>query len=340
VLCGVHHVVQDPRTVGYRTILDVGGGDTGDHAISDTASAFLRGRKAETEPFFLAVGFGSTHRPYPEPGPEDDPRFIRLPAPIPDAAETRRDMAGYGASVRRLDECMGGVFDALEDAGLAGDTLVVCTTDHGIAFPYMKCNLTAHGTGVMLILRGPGGYAGGVVSDALVSHLDVFPTLCEAAGLPYPDWLQGTPLPTADDADSPERKTVYSEVNYHAAYEPMRAVRSARWNYIRRFGDFRRPMLANIDDSPAKSYLVERGLGNRRLADEELYDLVFDPEERNNVAGAERHAGTLSEMRKHLERWMRETGDPLLDGPVPMASGARYNLPTDDSPKIPAHTAR
>src|SRR5262249_35133417 len=71
--------------------------------------------------------------------------------------------------------------------------LVICTTDHGIAFPGMKCNLTDHGTGVLLILRGPGLPAGAVV-DAMVTHLDVFPTVCDLTGVARPDWLQGASL--------------------------------------------------------------------------------------------------------------------------------------------------
>ena len=55
----------------------------------------------------------------------------------------------------------------------------------------MKCNLTDHGIGVYLIMRGPGGFTGGKVSDALVSHLDLFPTICDVAGVKHPTWLQG-----------------------------------------------------------------------------------------------------------------------------------------------------
>ena len=85
-------------------------------------------------------------------------------------------MAAFKASARVLDEGVGAVLDALDDAGLADNTLVICTTDHGPAFPAMKCNLTDHGIGVMLIMRG-GGFTGGRVLDTMISHVDVFP-LC------------------------------------------------------------------------------------------------------------------------------------------------------------------
>ena len=78
---------------------------------------------------------------------------------------------------------MGGVLDALEETGLADNTLVICTTDHGIAFPRMKCHLTDAGMGVMLMIRGPGGFEGGRVIDGMVSHIDIFPTICERLGI-------------------------------------------------------------------------------------------------------------------------------------------------------------
>ena len=69
-------------------------------------------------------------------------------------------MAAFAQSAEILDNGVGAVLGALESAGLAQNTLVISTTDHGIAFPGMKCNLTVHGTAVYLIMRGPGGLPG------------------------------------------------------------------------------------------------------------------------------------------------------------------------------------
>ena len=101
-------------------------------------------------------------------------------------------MAAFKASARSLDQGIGAVLHGLHDFGLVEDTLVVCTTDHGIAFPGAKATLYDRGIGVMMLMRGPGGFSGGKVIDAMVSHLDVYPTLCELAGVEPPDWLQGT----------------------------------------------------------------------------------------------------------------------------------------------------
>ena len=69
-----------------------------------------------------------------------------------------------------------------------------CTTDHGLAFLSMKCNLTDHGIGVMLIMRGPGGFTDGKVCDAMVSHIDVLPTICDLLDIARPEGVQGSSM--------------------------------------------------------------------------------------------------------------------------------------------------
>ena len=77
------------------------------------------------------------------------------------------------------------------------------------------------------------------------------------------------------------------------------------------------------------------------LAEEQLYDLVFDPNEAANRAGDPRHADTLAELRARLTRWMEETGDPILEGPIPEPPGATISRPDDVDPKaLWAYTER
>ena len=328
-LTGVHHVVRDPLTCGYVQHIEASGREA--TTIARAAAEFLG--NAPAEPFFLAVGFIETHRRFPEPGPAECPRYCQPPAPLPDVPETRRDMAAFKASARLLDSAIGQVLDALEAHNLAKDTLVICTTDHGIAFPHMKCYLTDHGTGVMLIVRGPGGFEEGRVCDALVSHVDLFPTICELCEIDPPDWLQGRSLLPLLRGDVDEvNEQVYAEVNYHCHYEPMRGVRTGRYKYIRRYAEYGYPMLANIDNSPSKSLLLEHGLAERPVAREELYDLVFDPNEACNLRDDPASAGVLTEMRRRLDDWMRDTDDPLPDGPIPLPEGAVCSRPEDVSP--------
>jgi len=334
-LCGVQHIATDPREIGYDQVIDTES-NRAEH-VAPAAAEFLDGRPRQ--PFFLSVGFTETHRAFPEPGPEDDERYCMPPAPIPDTPETRHDMAAFKASVRILDCGIGVVIEALERNGLAEDTLVICTTDHGIAFPGMKCNLTDHGIGVMLIMRGPGGFTGGKVCDALISHIDIFPTICDLLEIEPPPWLQGrSMMPLIRGGADEINEEIFAEVTYHAAYEPQRAVRTRRWKYIRRFDGRGRPTLPNCDDSPSKDLWLAHGWRERPVDQEQLYDLVFDPNEAHNLAPDPSMGGVLDERRARLDRWMRATDDPLLQGQVPAPSGAKVNDPDDLSPRDTART--
>jgi hypothetical protein len=94
-------------------------------------------------------------------------------------------------------------------------------------------------------------------------------------------------------------------------------------------------VLANIDDSPSKDYLLAQGLAGRALAEEELFDLVFDPNEAANLASDPAHHGVLAELRERLLRWMEDTEDPLLLGPIAPSQGTEINHPAQRSPADP-----
>jgi len=333
-LIGVQHVAKEASTIGYDQVVELESRRV--RHVAPAAVDFLGG--APQEPFFLSVGFVETHREYHTPGPREDQRYSLPPAPLPDTPETREDMATYKASARVLDEGMGAVFDALEAARLSENTLVICTTDHGIAFPGIKCNLTDHGIGVMLIIRGPEGFKGGRVIDAMVSQIDIFPTICELLEIEPPKWLQGESLmPLVRGQVREINDEVFADVTYHAAYEPQRCVRTKRWKYIRRFEDRQTPVLPNCDDSLSKDVWLEHGWQDRRVDPEQLYDLVFDPNETNNLVGAPDASFILQEMRERLGNWMKRTDDPLLRGRVGVPKSARVNDPNGLSPKEPTY---
>ncbi len=332
-LIGIQHIApgDQKEIIGYDEIVDLP--DIKNGAPGRAAADWLRNRKG-CDPFFLSVGFFETHRVFPEPDPQDNPDNCRPPAPLPDSPRTRYDMACYKASARILDDGIGQVLQALDETGLAENTLVICTTDHGIAFPRMKCNLTDHGIGVMLIMRGPGGFAGGKAIDGMVSQIDLFPTVCELLQIDRPAWLEGrSVLPMVRGDLERVNEEIFAEVNYHAAYEPKRCVRTERYKYIRRYEDRGHPILPNCDDSPSKDLLLEAGWRDRAPAEEHLFDLVFDPNEACNLVGKPEMETVLDEMRDRLQRWMELTSDPLLIGPVAAPKGAKVNDPDGMSPK-------
>jgi N-sulfoglucosamine sulfohydrolase len=331
---GVQHIARRSVRVGYDQRLET----TTDNAreVAPAAAAWLR--QPPSRPFFLSVGSWETHREFPLPGPPADSRYCLPPPTLPDTPAIREDVASFHTSLKAFDEGVGQVLRGLRESGQAENTLVILTTDHGPAFPGMKCTVTDHGIGVMLILRGPGGISIGRVSNALVSQIDLFPTICDLLGIPAPGWLQGTSLlPLIRGQVDQVRDQVFAEINYHAAYEPQRAVRTHRFKYIRRFDNRTKPAFPNTDDSPGKAVWLASGWPNQKVAEERLYDLVLDPNEACNVAENSDYGSALVEMRGRLDRWMIETDDPILRGPLVPPAGVIVNDPDQLSPNDPVH---
>jgi N-sulfoglucosamine sulfohydrolase len=336
-MIGEQHISTDPGVIGYDEVVE--SGTTRAEDVAPLTIEALRRAADSKQPWFMSVGFFETHRDFFAPTSVRDTLYSLPPANLPDVVATRKDMAAFKASARSLDQGIGAVLHALHDFDLVEDTLVVCTTDHGIAFPGAKATLSDRGIGVMMIVRGPQGFSGGKVIDAQVSHLDVYPTLCELAGVEPPAWLQGISLmPLVHGETKRLHEEIFAEVTFHAAYEPQRAVRTERLKYIRRFDDYPGPVLANCDDSESKDLLVAAGWGEREIPRERLYDLVLDPAEADNLAARPEFAEQLADLRVRLERWMHETDDPLLDGPVEPPPGALVNEQWQVSPNEPLRT--
>jgi arylsulfatase A-like enzyme len=330
ILVGEQHISEDPAVIGYDDEIEVPS-----HHATDIAPNAVEALAHAPEPWFMSVGFFETHRTFRAPTSVRDTLYSLPPENLPDTAATREDMAAFKASARSLDQGIGAVLNALHSAGLEERTLVICTTDHGLPFPNAKATLFDRGLGVMLIVRGP-GFRGGQVIDAMVTHLDVYPTLMDIAGVEHPTWLQGNSLlPLVRGEVAELHDEVFAELTYHAAYQPQRSVRTRRWKYIRRFDDYPHPVLANCDDSASKEILVEAGWGEQLVPQERLYDLVLDPGETRNLSDNPDYADVLSGLRKRVERWMDETDDPLRHGPVPLPPGAVANDPAQGSPNDP-----
>jgi arylsulfatase A-like enzyme len=217
-----------------------------------------------------------------------------------------------------MDTGVGRILQALDELGLAESTCVVFATDHGAAMPRAKCTLYDPGIEVALLWRWPqGGVPRGRVVDELVSNVDVTPTLLEALGLPLPGRLQGRsfwPLLTGAGAYSP-RTEVFAEKTFHTYYEPMRAIRTARHKLIVNFEvSTVVDVPSDIRESPIYPLML-RQLNDVRPSIE-LYDLAADPWEQHNLADTPDVDAIQADLRQRLLRWMTETDDPLLRGPV------------------------
>jgi arylsulfatase A-like enzyme len=333
-LIGEQHISADPHVLGYDVVHEIP--DTRVHSVGPSAIESLR--SGIQEPFFMSVGFFETHRSFFEPSSVRD-RVYSLPPPfLPDTPEIREDIAAYKASARSLDHGVGSVLNALHETRLDERTLVIFTTDHGLAFPTAKASLLDRGIGVSLIVRGP-GLASGRAFDELVTHIDIFPTVCEVAGIPTPPWALGRSLLPLVHGEEPPgaRPEIFAELTYHAAYEPQRAIRTERYKYVRRFDDYPYPVLPNCDESPSKDAYLARGWAERPVARESLHDLFFNPGEGRNLIGNEDYSSVLADLRERLHRWMVETNDPLLHGPIAPPVGARINSQSQRSADDPTH---
>ena len=344
-LAGVEHTAPEPETIGYDRILtgyDTNYPHTKDHRdITEASVDFLR--KAGDQPFFLSVGLNETHRPFhdaePERYPGEDARYCQPPAPLPDTPETRDDTANYKASARVMDRSYGRILDALDEAGQTDNTLVFCFADHGLQFPRHMCNLTDTGIGVYCVARGPAGFTGGKVVDAMVSLMDLVPTACDVAGIDAPASAEGRSLrPLVNGETDALHEQIFAEVNYHAAYEPQRCVRTDRYKYIRRYDGRERVVLPNADEGPSKNALLVREWERQPRDQEMLFDLAFDPFETHNIIDRADMRDVAADLRQRLDQWMRETNDPALPtGDVPGPSGALVNDPDGRSPKETPH---
>ncbi len=323
-LIGEQHISKEPEAIGYDEVMKVP--TTRVEMVAPLAMEVLR-RKRD-RPLFVSVGFFETHREFLGPGSLRDVHYSKPPNNLPDAPEVRADVAAFKASARSLDHGVGMVLNQLDASGLFDDTLIIFTTDHGMPFPGAKATLYDRGLGVMLILRGPEPFNGGRVIDALVSHIDIYPTVCEHLGIERPSFLQGVSLlPLLRGQTTSVREEIFAGSTWHAAYEPQRAIRTTRHKYIRRWGDRRTPVLPNTDDGPSKDLLLANGWAEREIPKEQLYDLVFDPNEANNLIDDPVYQPVAVDLRERLEEWMRDTEDPLLAGHVDPPPGVEINQP-------------
>jgi iduronate 2-sulfatase len=313
-----------------------------DGAQTDWAVEKLSELAGREEPFFLAVGYYRPHLPFNAPKrywdlydretiplaendffPRSTPSmainsmrevrgytdFAHVKHPTEGSLteeEARLLKHGYLASVSYTDAQVGRLLDALEEEGLAEDTLVILWGDHGWKLgehnSWGKMTNFETDTRAPLLLRAPGQLRAGLSTERLVEFVDIYPTLCELCGLPVPPGLEGlSAVPLLSQPDRPWKTAVFSQYLRSGAWvgpdgaEYMgRTLRTERYRY----GEWR-------------LWEEERAAGGAWATVDpvavELYDHATDPGENENLAGRPEHADRVVELRGRLaEGWRGE----------------------------------
>lgn len=349
-LFGMQHEVAAPKMLGYDHLDICASPEAEDLTAWDNYHAGAVCTFLENDfhqPFFLSFGLVHTHRPFLETDPDINPDFVQVPESMPNVEAVRQDTSAFLTSIRRADAAIGQVLQKICQLGLEKNTVILYTTDHGAAFPFMKCNLFDSGIGVAGIISFPGNRQAGKSIDAMLSQLDIYPTLCDILKIPHPEWLQGISfynLLTAPNNSREIHESIFAEVTYHAAYEPQRCIRTPRYKLIRRYADLRpesqqygfpagKPRLANIDQGPSREYLMTNNLDDYAFPEIMLFDLIYDPHERNNLAYDHRYLKIRQDLETKLEKHQKETGDELLTkGYIIAPEGAVVNRQTCINP--------
>ena len=294
------------------------------NALDPAAVAQWLERRDRSQPVCLFVGTKWPHVPWPQ-NEGYDPASVQLRRFHPDLPEFRRDWVRYLSAVSRADRDFGTILDIVRRA-LGPDTLVVFSSDHGAQVPFGKFTLYDEGIRSPLVLSWPGRIEPGR-TRAMVSWLDLLPTLLELAGGVVPEGLDGRSFASVVHEPAREhRDRIFTTHNGdgRANVYPIRSVRTARWKYIRNLQPdwifsnhsdrFRKDGAGSYFDAwetaAARDPLVALLLARyRQRPMEELYDLENDSDELNNLAADSRFAGNLVALRAELDTWMREQGD-------------------------------
>ena len=277
--------------------------------LADAAIAALG--EPRDKPFFLHLNFTAPHDPLLMPPPREVgysvywPKDIPLPTsfqpqhpfdpgvlqgrdellwPTPRTpGMVREELAVYYAVISHMDAQIGRVLDALEQAEQLENTLIIFGSDHGLAIGSHglrgKQNMYDHSLGVPLILRGP-GVPRGRRSDAQCYLRDLYPTVCELAGLRAPQGLHTASLvPVLRGETDSVHDALYA---YYGNVQ--RAIRTDRWK------------LAHYPQ-------IDRW---------QLFDLQTDPDELNDLSRDEAHAQTMADLQARLRQWQTAAADPVV----------------------------
>ncbi|MFV0623370.1 sulfatase [Sphingomonas sp. ac-8] len=310
------------------------------------AIRWLKARK-DTRPLAIFVGSNWPHVPWPDTTQGYDPARLSLPPKTVDTPTTRDARARYYAAVSKLDQEVGDTLAAFDQV-LGPDTFVLFSSDHGAQWPFGKWNLYDTGTRVPTIVRWPKHVKPGTRTSAMVSWVDILPTLVDVAGGTAPEGIDGRSFAPVlrGTPGARGRAEIYTTHNNDGSINvyPMRSVRTDRWKYIANLrpdtvytthidqwvkrvdsGKYFPSWREAARSDPAAKAIVD---AYYRRPKEELYDLSTDPDETRNLAGDPRHAAVLTSLRTKLATWRAwQQDDHPVEGTPHFKRGPLYGEP-------------
>ncbi len=302
---------------------------------------------SEDEPFLFWFGSSEPHRPFEANSAGRmgvDISQVTVPGFLPDVAEVRGDVADYLGEIKWADQQLEQMIATLEEKELLDNTIIIVTSDNGMAFPSAKNNLYEYGLHMPLAIYWKEGIinAGRVIDD-LVSLTDIAPTLLEIGEAKVPDGMTGKSLmkifkSSKSGTIEKGRKYVFAGKERHTLCRegdlgyPQRSVRDYQYLFIRNYEPDRWPagspdsisihgfLYGDLDESPSKSYLrqnsfdpVVKPFFDKAMAKrpaEELYDIIKDPACLHNLADNQEYAGEKKRLSGVLEKYLVKTADP------------------------------
>lgn len=257
---------------------------------------------------------------------EYNPKDVLVPSFLPDTKESREEIAQYYQSVSRIDQGFGKLMKMLKDTGKDKNTIVIYISDNGMAFPGAKTTVSEPGIKLPCIIKNPTNTAKGISNEAMISWVDLTPTILDMANISFEkEQFHGKSFNAIINKTNPEGwNEIYASHTFHeiTMYYPMRVVRSGDykliWNIAWRL---EYPFASDLWASSTWQGVYRNKIeyfGSRKVQDYlfrpefELYDLSKDPEERNNLVGNKDFEEKLESLKTKLKGFQTKTKDPWM----------------------------
>lgn len=279
------------------------------------------------QPFFAQLMISVTHRgpawknAVQKHEPQIDPAKVILPPIYPDHPVAREDWATYLESIQLMDSYVGTILKRLNDEGLSENTIVMFISDHGRCMVRDKQFVYDGGIKIPFIIKWPGKLRPGSVNSDLVSSIDISASVLQMAGIPLPAHFEGR---TLFEPEAKKREYIIAARDrMDETIDRMRCVRTKQFKYIKNYMPekaYMQPNKYKENQYPVWNLLKQLNADGKLTTAqalfvaptkpaEELYDIISDPYEINNLAKQRGYKKQLISMQKILTEWISATGD-------------------------------